>query len=36
MFDAEMIAGSLLSDRQIKLAAAKRDDVVEGTKFLFA
>jgi hypothetical protein len=35
MFDAEMIAGSLLSDRQIKLAAAKRDDVVEGTKLLF-
>jgi hypothetical protein len=36
MFDAEMIAGSLLSDGQIKLAAAKRNDIVEGTKLLFA
>jgi hypothetical protein len=36
MFDAEMIAGSLLSDKQIKSAAAKCNDVVEGTKRLFA
>src|SRR5262249_45019828 len=36
MFDAEMIAGSLLSDKQIKSAAAKRTDVVEATKRLFA
>ena len=36
MFDAEMIAGSLLSDRQIESAAAKHNEVVEGTKLLFA
>ena len=36
LFDAEMIAGSLLSDGQIKAAAARRDDVIEATKDLFS
>jgi hypothetical protein len=31
-----MIGGSLLSDKQFKSAAAKRGDIIEATKLLFA
>ncbi len=36
LYDAEMIASSLLSDEQIKSAAAKHGDIVEATKLLFS
>ena len=31
-----MIAGSLLSEKQINSAVAKRDDIIKGTKLLFS
>lgn len=36
MYDAEMIAGSLLSDKQINSVTAKSGDIIKGTKLLFS
>lgn len=36
LYDAEMIASSLLSERQVKAAAARHEELVEATKDLFA